>query len=104
MAVASGRWLIVTLLQKGEVKNRIVVWDLDSDAEEPIGSWMMEHGDVYHTIVMEARTDGFQTLQVFRTFDQAVSDAYQLIRFDWPPGQLELLERNTRIRIWRVST
>jgi hypothetical protein len=92
MTIAAGRWLVVGLMSKGRVENRIVVWDLDADEDEPLGGWLEGRGDVYHLTVVSETRDSFQTVQVFRTFDAADGRDFQLCRFDWPSGAIERLE------------
>ena len=83
MTIVAERWLVVTKLQdREEIKNRIAVWDLDSDENKPIGSWLQERGDMLSPIVIEENQDSFQTLQVLPSFVQTLNE--QICRFHWP--------------------
>jgi hypothetical protein len=101
MTIAGGRWLVTTLLQdRTAVRNRIVIWDLDSEDEEPIGAWFERRGDLYDAIVIAQQKESFQTIQVYHSFDER---SFELCRFDWPPGGLVPLRRFSRLRIWPVA-
>jgi len=58
--------------------------------------------DVYNPLVVAQSNDSFQTLQVFRDFDLPNDESDQLCRFDWPSGNVEILKRYSRVRIWPV--
>jgi TIR domain len=105
VTIAAGRWLVAALLKDGnEPKHRLMVWDLDSDSDEPVGRWFEQSGDVYHVIVTAEKADSFSTLQVFRTLElYPVKNYFQLVRFDWPSGQVTLLQRFDDLRIWPVE-
>jgi hypothetical protein len=105
LALASGRWLVAALLKKGnELRNRLLVWDLNSGAHLPVGGWLEKIGDVYHVIAANDAADSFQTFQVFRTLEQYPQENYsELVRFDWPSGQITQLERFRNLRIWPVK-
>jgi hypothetical protein len=104
MTLAAGRWLVVTFLQRGDVvRNRIAVWDLDSENEEPIGSWLEGRGDVYNPIVIAQRNNSFRTLQVFWDWTLPRGEQHQLCSFDWPAGDAEVLKRFSSLRIGHVE-
>lgn len=105
VTIAAGRWLVAALLKNGnEPKHRLMAWDLDADSDEPIGRWFEQSGDVYHVIVIAEKADSFSTLQVFRTLDlYPVKNYFQLVRFDWPSGQVTPLQRFDDLRIWPVE-
>ena len=104
VTIASGRWLVAALLKdENEPLNRLRVWDLDADNDTPIGGWFEEQGDVYHLVVTAETKDSFQTLQVFRTLELPPHENFfQLVRFDWPSGEITLLRRFQSLRIWPV--
>lgn len=105
MTIASGRWLVVGLLSQGRDKDRIMVWDLNADGDEPVGSWFKGKGDVYSPVVVAETSDSFQTVQIFREFNSPSGQDFQLCRFHWPSGNVETLERFTNLRLWHtVST
>ena len=104
VTIAGGRWLVAALLKNdNKPQNRLLVWDLDADDDNPVGGWFVEKGDVYHPIVTAETKDSFQTVQVFRTLELPPHENYfQLFRFDWPSGEITVLQRFKDLRIWAV--
>jgi len=105
VALAGGRWLIAALLKNdNRPQNRLLVWDLDSDADTPIGGWFERSGDVYHITKVAETADSFQTVQVFRTLELHPHENYfQMIRFEWPSGKITEFQRLKDLRIWPVD-
>jgi hypothetical protein len=104
MTLAVGRWLVVGFQQRGgKVRNRIAVLDLDSQNEEPIGSWLEGRGDVYNPIAIAENDNSFQTLQVFRNSELPLGERYQLSSFEWPAGHVEVLKRFSDLSIRHVE-
>ena len=105
LTIAAGRWLVVALHQRGQkLRNRIMVWDLRAADDEPLGGWFPEQGDIYYPIVLAEHKDSFQTVQVFRTFGLSSNNTDQLCLFDWPSGDVEVLQRFANLRIWPVTS
>jgi hypothetical protein len=104
VAIAGERWLIGALLKNdNQPRNRLLVWDLDAADGKPSGGWFEQKGDVYHVVVTGATKDSFQTLQVFRTLELPPHENfYQLVRFEWPSGEISLLQVFQSLRIWPV--
>jgi hypothetical protein len=105
MTIAGGRWLVTALLKDdNQPRHRLLVWDLDADADKPVGGWFEQVGDVYHPVVTAETADSFQTVQVFRTLELPPHENFfQLVRFEWPSGEITLLQRFQSLRIWPVA-
>jgi hypothetical protein len=104
VAIAGERWLIGALLKNdNQPRNRLLVWDLDAADGKPSAGWFEQKGDVYHVVVTGATEYSFQTLQVFRTLELPPHENfYQLVRFEWPSGEIALLQVFQSLRIWPV--
>lgn len=101
MTIAGGRWLVVALLQdRKNLRNRIVIWDLDSEDDEPVGAWFERRGDLYDANVITQSKESLQTVQVYHSFEESFRE---LCRFDWPPGTLTPLQRFSHLQIWPVT-
>jgi hypothetical protein len=106
VAIAAGRWLLAALLKNNsEPKNRLMVWDLDSEAGDPIGGWFEEIDNVYHLIVTTEKADSFQTVQVFHTFELPPHEnPFQMVCFDWPSGEITQIQKFKYLKIWPVES
>jgi len=105
LTIAGGRWLVAALLKNGsKPQNRIMVWDLDSDADDPIGGWFEQVGDIYQVIVTTENADSFQTVQVFRILELPPYENFcEMVRFDWPSGEITRFNQFKNLRIWPVE-
>lgn len=104
MAIASGRWLIVCALSRGEPSPRILVWDLESDSDAPIGSWHELRADIYSPIVTAQTPNSFEVLVNVRSFEKDVPQPFRLCQFSWPEAALRELGSFALLRIWQVET
>ncbi len=106
MTIASGRWLVTALLKDdNQPSHRLLVWDLDSDNNQPVGGWFEQVGDVYDPVVIAETAESFQTIQVFRTLELPPYENYfQLVLFEWPSGDITPLQRFQSLRILPVES
>lgn len=101
LIIAGSRWLVAGLLQdRGNLRDRIVVYDLDSEVDLPVGAWFERNGDLFDITVTAQSKESFRTMQVYHSLDESF---FELCQFDLPSGTLALLERFSNLRIWPVE-